>query len=119
MTALTVFGWLVAMHLVCDYPLQGDFLARAKNHRDPIPGVPAWLALWSHAGIHAGGVALVLALTLDRQPQGVLFLAIMELVVHQAIDWGKCEGRFGLVWDQALHVACKAAWAAAAVRGIL
>jgi hypothetical protein len=28
---------LFAGHALCDYPLQGDFLARGKNHCNPIP----------------------------------------------------------------------------------
>lgn len=31
---------LLAGHALCDYPLQGDFLAKAKNRAAPLPGVP-------------------------------------------------------------------------------
>lgn len=33
---------LVAGHALADYPLQGDFLARAKNRTAPIAGFPWW-----------------------------------------------------------------------------
>lgn len=56
---LLLFLGMVVAHAVCDYPLQGDFLARAKNPTAPIPGVPWWWAMGAHAAIHAGGVFVV------------------------------------------------------------
>lgn len=98
---MTVLFWLLVAHAVCDYPLQGDFLARAKNHRQPIPGVPWGLALATHALIHAGGVALV---------TGSVALGLAEFVLHVAIDFLKCDERTTLAWDQAYHLACKVLW---------
>jgi hypothetical protein len=94
--------WLLAAHAVCDYPLQGDFLARAKNHTAPIPGVPFYQALGAHAFIHGGAVALI---------TGSLWLGLAETILHAAIDYAKCDGRTSLNQDQALHVACKCLWA--------
>jgi hypothetical protein len=99
--ALTLFGALLAGHALCDYPLQGDFLARAKNRTMPIPGVPWYQALGSHAAIHGGAVALL---------TGVPLLGLAEAVAHALIDDGKCTGRIDFNTDQALHVACKAMW---------
>lgn len=101
--ALTLFAWLLVAHAVCDYPLQGDFLARAKNHRAPLPNIPAWQALWWHAVMHAGAVAWL---------TGVPALGVCELIAHMAIDWAKCEGWTDFNVDQALHVACKGMWVA-------
>ena len=53
---------LLAAHALCDYPLQGDFLAKAKNPAQPIPGVPWWCAMAAHCAIHAGAVLLVTAM---------------------------------------------------------
>lgn len=53
---LTLFAALLIAHAVADYPLQGDFLAKAKNRFAPIPGVPWFQALGAHAAIHAGAV---------------------------------------------------------------
>lgn len=89
---------LLVAHLLVDYPLQGDFLAKAKNHTAPIPGVPAWLALASHAGLHAGAVWLI---------TGSALFGAAELVAHAAIDRAKCSGKISFVTDQALHAACK------------
>lgn len=99
-----MFLALVFLHFLCDYPLQGDFLAKAKNVNTPIPGVPWWQALTAHAGIHAGAVMLA---------TGSATLAIVEWISHFAIDWLKCSGRIGFNTDQALHLALKAAYALA------
>lgn len=93
--------WLIIGHLVCDYPLQGDFLSKAKNHRVPIAGVPWYLALVSHAAIQGAAVMLF---------TGRADLAIAETAAHALIDFGKCDGRFGFLADQLLHVACKVVW---------
>lgn len=105
--------WLLVGHAVADYPLQGDFLARAKNHTAPILGVPWIHGLLPHALMHAGAVALV---------TGSAWLAAAEFVAHCTIDHGKCAGWFGqgaraFNIDQALHVACKAVWAVLLLAG--
>ena len=96
---------LLAGHAVADYPLQGDFLARAKNRTAPIPGFPWWQALGSHAAIHGGVVALV---------TGIWWLFFAEAAIHFITDDAKCRGKIGLNTDQAIHIACKAAWLAIA-----
>lgn len=96
---------LLVVHAIADYPLQGDFLAKAKNHANPIPGVPWWQAMGAHAVIHGGGVLLV---------TGSTSLAMAEILMHAAIDYLKCEGEIGYNADQALHIVCKVAWAAMA-----
>ncbi|WP_223999015.1 DUF3307 domain-containing protein [Aureimonas sp. SA4125] len=98
---LEVFALLVAAHAVADYPLQGDFLSRAKNRVSPVVGVPWYQALGAHAAIHAGAVGIV---------TGSLALGLAEFVAHAVIDDLKCRGRISYITDQALHVACKAAW---------
>lgn len=96
-----LFFALVIMHCLCDYPLQADFLAKAKNQRAPIVGIDWPIALMAHAAIHAGGVW-----TLTGSP----LLALVEWVAHIAIDWMKCEGVTTFREDQLAHVACKALW---------
>lgn len=104
MDVLVLLFWLLVGHALADYPLQGDFLAKAKNHRSPIPGVDWWIALANHALIHGGAVALV---------TGSVTLGLAETGVHCWIDWLKCDGRTTFRTDQALHVACKVGWAVA------
>jgi hypothetical protein len=99
----TLLFWLIVGHALCDYPLQGDFLARAKNHTAPIPGVPWYQALAAHALIQAGMVAFL---------THSLALGATEFAAHVAIDYAKCSGRLSYNQDQALHVACKVVWVA-------
>jgi hypothetical protein len=85
-------------HFVCDYPLQGDFLSKAKSAAAPIAGVPWYQAMFAHSSIHAGAVWLV---------TGIWWLGIIELVAHFFIDYGKCAGRMTFNEDQAAHIICK------------
>lgn len=96
-----IFFLLLAAHALCDYPLQGDYLATGKNHRSPLPGSPWFLLLIAHALIHGGAVALI---------TGNVWLGCAETVAHAAIDFAKCDGRIGYTTDQGAHVACKVAW---------
>lgn len=98
---LTLLFYLLVAHALCDYPLQGDFLARAKNRMSPIPGVPWYQALGAHALIHGGAVAFLTS---------NVWLGLAEIVAHFVIDDLKCRGRIGFNTDQALHVACKLLW---------
>jgi hypothetical protein len=101
MSEWSMLFYLIAGHSVADYPLQGDFLARAKNHVTPVAGVPWGIALFAHAIIHGAFVAAI---------TGSVALGMAETVVHAAIDYAKCDGWTNLVGDQALHVACKVVW---------
>lgn len=89
-----------------DYPLQGDFLAQAKNRHTAIGKPIWWMALPSHGAIHGAGVFLI---------TGSLTFGIAELIAHSIIDALKCEGRITYAQDQLLHVACKVAWLGPAI----
>lgn len=105
MTPLPLLALLVVAHCLCDFPLQGEFLSRAKR-RGGVVGVPWWIALTAHAIIHAGAVWII---------TGLAFVGLIELVAHWLIDYWKCSrGDFGtaeqealFALDQALHLACK------------
>jgi len=113
--------YMLAAHALCDYPLQGDWLSKAKNPTlifDPNAGLrkPAegdrysreyleriWpLALTSHALIQAAAVQLV---------TGSWLLGGVEFILHWIIDFTKCKGGFGYNTDQLLHVLCKLIYA--------
>ena len=98
--ALTLLFWLLVAHAVCDYPLQGDFLAKAKNHTAPIPGIDWWIALAAHSAIHAGAVAYI---------TGSVLIGVWEFFAHFCIDHAKCAGETSFRTDQLLHVLCKVA----------
>lgn len=92
---------LVAAHALADYPLQGDFLSKAKNRTAPLPGVPWYQALGAHALIHGGAVALI---------TGRPALGLAETAIHALTDDLKCRGRLTYNQDQAVHAICKIAW---------
>lgn len=92
---------LLLGHLLADYALQGDFMAKAKNHRAPIPGVPWFTVLLSHAAIHALFVTIVTA---------NIVLAVLEFVGHALTDWAKCDGRISYNVDQTVHIGMKLAY---------
>lgn len=99
---MNILVLLIVAHALADYPLQGDFLARAKNHRAPIAGVPWYQALMAHAVIQGGGVYLI---------TGSLTLGLAETVAHAVIDYLKSDGRISFNFDQGAHIACKVLWA--------
>ena len=98
MNFFELLGILIAGHALADYPLQGDFLSKAKNHTNPIPGVPWYQALFAHSAIHAGVVGLI---------TGSIWFAILEFIVHAITDRVKCEGHLTFNEDQAIHIMTK------------
>ncbi|MNR45031.1 hypothetical protein D3C85_1638410 [compost metagenome] len=94
--------FLVAAHALCDYPLQGDFLAKAKDRNTDIGKIFWPHALGAHSMIHGGAVALI---------TGSVGLGVAEVVAHAITDFLKCEKRISLNVDQAIHLICKAVWA--------
>jgi hypothetical protein len=106
---LELFAWLCIAHALADYPLQGDWLAKAKNPTiAAVPYETIWPgALLSHAAIHAGAVKIV---------TGSWALAGAEFLVHTLTDYGKCRGYLTYNGDQAVHVCCKLVWAAIAAQ---
>lgn len=100
------FFLLVAGHYLADYPLQGDFLAKAKNRHTEI-GKNIWPhALFAHSMIHSVFVLFV---------TGSIGLAVAELVMHGATDFLKCEGLINDHQDQFIHLLCKLVWSMAVV----
>lgn len=102
-TILTTFAWLAIAHFICDFPLQGDYLAKAKNRWSPVPGTPWPWALAAHAAIHAGAVWLI---------TGYWWMAAVEFFAHAWIDDSKCTRKIGFTQDQLLHLILKLAFAA-------
>ncbi len=90
---------LILGHLLADYALQGDFMAKAKNHLMPKPNVPWFTVLLSHATIHGIFVFLV---------TGNFIFMILEIVSHAWIDYAKSNGDISFNEDQILHLLMKA-----------
>lgn len=107
MTPIEVLFWLLVGHAVSDFPLQGTYLATAKNRHKKqqyksaavANDVWIWCLSW-HALIHAGSVALV---------TGYVAYGLVEFLLHWLIDFGRCEEYYDFGVDQALHVGCKVA----------
>lgn len=98
---LEILLLLIFAHFLCDYPLQGDFLSRAKNSKNPVEGVPWYQAMMAHCGIHAGAVLFI---------TGSPFIALLEFVLHFLMDDAKCRGEVTYNQDQAFHIGCKIVW---------
>lgn len=94
---------LLFAHLLADYPLQGDFLAKAKGKN--------FIALISHAGIWTGCIAVagyLIGFNID-------YIDIMLLFsIHVVADYMKASNKLwyknmdalkgGLIIDQLIHV---------------
>ena len=98
---MNVLYLLIFAHFLLDYPLQGDFLAKAKNRHDPIPHVPWYQAMFAHTAMHGIAVGLI---------TGIPLLAVLEMAVHWWTDDMKCKGELTYNQDQAIHIACKIVW---------
>jgi len=104
---MLLFFQLLIGHAVCDFVLQSDTMARAKLRHGELratygPGFPPWYYwLSAHALVHGGAVYLL---------TGSPLLGAVELALHWAIDFAKCERWINIHQDQALHVLCKAAY---------
>lgn len=99
---MILFLKLAIVHFFFDYPGQGDFLSKAKNHKSPIPGVPFYQALIAHSAIQAGAVWYL---------TGSLLLGGTEFIAHGVTDYLKCDGRINLNVDQFIHLAFKGFYA--------
>lgn len=105
-----LFFALAAAHFLCDFPLQGDFLARAKNPCAPIAGVPWWWAMIAHCSIHSAAVWWL--------THSAICTAV-EFAHHFAIDVVKCRGSITFAQDQAAHLLMKATFAFLISKGLM
>lgn len=93
---------LLFAHMLADFPLQGDYIAKFKNpewykERNWIEE-RWWYIMSAHCMIHAGFVGLI---------TGIWQLGAVEFVWHFIIDLAKCKGKIGYMTDQTLHILCK------------
>lgn len=90
-----IFAVFMSIHFLCDYPLQGDFIAKYKARWVNDGPNEFWLhCITAHAAIHALPVLLITK---------SLYLGLFMFVTHWVIDTLKCEGKINLHVDQALH----------------
>jgi hypothetical protein len=114
--ALTLFLALAIGHAFADFPLQGDYMATHKNRNHQAASRAAlprglWIhCMLAHSLIHAGFVWAI---------SGQVVLAVTELIIHFALDFGKCEGWTSFNVDQGLHYVCKAGYVIVLYQGWL
>ena len=107
--------WLLAAHVLFDFPLQGDFLSKGKSRSNPLPGVPWAGCLTAHAFMHGAAVAFL---------THSYFLGFFEFFFHWFIDFFELSKprkkelsyeysnpKFWFGFDQSLHILCKVMWA--------
>jgi len=93
---------LLIGHALADYPLQGEWIAKAKNHKLNLVGEIIWPhVLACHAAIHAGFVWMI---------TGNGWLGLCEFIAHFVIDYAKSDGKLTYNQDQTLHLLCKVLW---------
>lgn len=91
----SLFFLLLISHAVCDFALQSDYIAQAKNRHTQL-GKDVWyMVLPAHGLVHSGGVYLV---TMS------VWWAFFQFVTHVIIDYIKCDNRLTYRQDQLLHV---------------
>jgi len=107
---MEIFLLMLVGHVLADFPLQGEWLSKAKNHKLDLVGEKIWpISLASHSLIHAAIIFLI---------TGSWLLVCLEFISHSIIDYVKCDGKIGYNLDQILHVACKVVWSIMIVYGI-
>jgi hypothetical protein len=90
---------LVWGHVIADYPLQGDFLAKGKDPEGPFKDFFPWTqALFAHSMIQAGFVFLF---------TGSVQCFLMELIGHAWTDYAKTQKWISLNIDQSIHIGMK------------
>lgn len=92
---LDILFLLIFAHFLGDYALQSEFMAKAKNRYNPLPGVPWQWPMVAHCVIHAGLVLMVTQLW---------WLALAEFCFHLVTDIEKCRGDLDFSSDQWIHL---------------
>jgi hypothetical protein len=98
---ISLFVALLFFHYLFDYPLQGDWLSRAKSRFNPIPGAPWYHAMFAHTFMHGAAVMFV---------TGMWTLGLLEMIVHWITDDLKSRGALTFNQDQAIHIISKLIW---------
>ncbi|QIG65979.1 hypothetical protein phiOC_p337 [Ochrobactrum phage vB_OspM_OC] len=100
-----IFLLFVFAHFLADYPLQG-ILATEKNPHKEKEIIPWKHAMFAHCFIHAGFVAIIVAIATGNHVLALGF-GMMELSCHWLLDNAKCDKYITFNQDQLGHVLCK------------
>jgi len=113
--------FLILVHALMDYSLQGDSMAVCKCPKANTPlaaSVPWYYWLTSHALLHGAAVGVIFR-WMEFDWSVVVVLATVETVIHWFVDLGKCEKLYSLHVDQTIHILCKIAWWALAAAAVV
>ncbi len=99
MEVIDLFILMIVGHILCDFSLQSDFIAKGKLGK--IEHVPGWFIMGCHCFLHAASIFLI-----TSNP----FLTLGEFVAHYVIDNAKKYQVIGFLTDQFLHVYVKLIW---------
>jgi hypothetical protein len=94
---MTLFAWLCLAHLVGDWMLQNDWMARNKGHN------PAGSACLIHCSIYTAAVSGVYLAAADQQPAlawRLLLFASFVFCSHWIIDGWRLAERWGALIGQ-------------------
>lgn len=105
MLFLNLLTLLVFTHFLCDFSLQNDYVAKAKDSNSPLGSNGIWvIVLSAHSAIHALPVFLtgIYLFGLDR-PAGFT-MGLFMFLTHFFIDRIKTCGKISYYQDQVLHI---------------
>ena len=91
-------------HFAGDFVLQNDRIAMEKCPGQDVT-LPWYWWMIAHSACH-GLIATIIT--------GSALIGGAEWIAHFTIDYFKCKGKFSLLVDQILHLACKFTWTIAA-----
>lgn len=103
-TIINTAWFLLGCHVFGDWVFQSHVMACEKSRHSESElqkHVPWYWWLSGHAFAHGFLVSIATS---------SISLGLMEFVTHGLIDWGKCEGHYGMAMDQTLHLICKGIW---------
>lgn len=97
MLKLIMIMWLlfIIKHFVVDFPMQGPFQYKNKGTYGHPGGI-------LHAGNHAAGTLLVLALC-GVSVMLAIALSVLDFVVHYHVDWAKMNINAKKGWGPTTH----------------
>lgn len=104
MNLLHILFYLIAAHALFDFPLQGEAVAINKNRNlktELQKHVPWFYWMGAHSLCHGLAVAVI---------TNCVWFGLAETIAHFVIDFGKCEQKYSIHIDQALHILCKIVW---------
>lgn len=118
---LTKYWVLICFHIIGDFILQTDFLAKAKtykfwkdlqdktyknkDHDSMIPKIDWVMPMLAHCFLWSCCVHFPIIISSDSNPFVIAVSIWIHSLIHFLIDFGKCNMRcYGLFADQVFHL---------------